>query len=474
MDGTRTQLAEAAVQHRGRVKSRSISVLFLIAVGLLLLGYAFFDKGFAYIGHAPIYIGEVVLGLGLMAMVAGGGNFRLFRSPITWILLLYVTWQVLILIPGISRYGITALRDSVIWLYAVFAFMVAAALLRSRSFAKVPEWYCYFLPAWAIAAPFLYILSELFSDYIPKVPGSDTPIIWMKPGDMGVQIAGVAAFLALGLHTQFRRSFSRHAAAQEICVWIFLLIGLIACGSRNRGGLVAALAACGFVTLFKPMNRLTRIMLPLLIVVTFAFAIDLNVPVGGGRTISLGQISENLTSVFVKTNDEALDNTENWRMDWWTRILDDTIYGDNFWTGVGYGISLAKRHGFADSTGNRSPHNGHLTILARSGVPGLVLWVALLGAIFFSLLRGAFRARAMHQPVLANLSIWVLSFFMAFVINASVDVFLEGPQGGIWFWCLVGYAIALTEEQRVLLAQPARAMRRSHSNARPVRRRAER
>jgi hypothetical protein len=46
----------------------------------------------------------------------------------------------------------------------------------------------------------------------------------------------------------------------------------------------------------------------------------------------------------------------------------------------------------------------------------------------------------------------VLAFWLAFMVNASVDVFLEGPQGGIWFWCLMGFGIAALEAQRRALA----------------------
>ena len=464
MDGTRTQPMQAPGFQRKRIKSLSISVLYLIVVGLLLVGYSFFNRGFAYIGYTPIFVGEVVLGIGLFAVVAGGGSLRFLRSPITWVLLLFMTWQVLILLPGLSKYGFLALRDSVIWLYSIFAILVSAALMRSRAFAKVPEWYFFFLPAWALVSPFLFVLTELFSASIPQHPGTDVPIIHIKPGDMGVQIAGAAAFLALGLHRQFRRSVPRYPAVQEIYLWVFLLMGLIACGSRNRGGLLAPVVACAFVTLFKPLNRLTRILLPLLIVILFAFAIALKVSIGGEREISLGQIYDNIESVLVKSEKKELTGTAQWRIEWWNQILDDTVYGDNFWTGVGYGVSLAKRHGFADDTGNRSPHNGHLTILARSGVPGIVLWITLLATVFFCLLRANFAARAARQPAIGNLMIWVLGFLMAFIFNASFDVFLEGPQGGIWFWCLIGYAIALTEEQRALSArtnaQPARQVRR--------------
>jgi hypothetical protein len=34
------------------------------------------------------------------------------------------------------------------------------------------------------------------------------------------------------------------------------------------------------------------------------------------------------------------------------------------------------------------------------------------------------------------------------MVNASFDVFLEGPTGGIWFWSLFGLGIAALEIQR--------------------------
>ena len=248
---------------------------------------------------------------------------------------------------------------------------------------------------------------------------------------------------------------------QEFYIWGFLLFGLVACGSRNRGGLISAIVACAIVALFKPVNRMTKLVLPAIIVILVAYAVDLKVPfTSGDRDISLTQIADNITSVFVKSNRGNLEVTERWRQEWWEKIFDDTLFGDNFWTGLGYGTDIAKRHGFVDPVGgNRSPHNGHLTILARSGVPGFALWIILYGTILFCLLRSVFAARARRQPTLADLNIWVFAFLVAFGINTSVDVFLEGPQGGIWFWCLVGYAIALTEEQRFLFANATVARR---------------
>jgi hypothetical protein len=37
--------------------------------------------------------------------------------------------------------------------------------------------------------------------------------------------------------------------------------------------------------------------------------------------------------------------------------------------------------------------------------------------------------------------------------NSAFDVFLEGPQGGIWYWSLFGFGIAALEAQRNMGSQ---------------------
>jgi hypothetical protein len=45
----------------------------------------------------------------------------------------------------------------------------------------------------------------------------------------------------------------------------------------------------------------------------------------------------------------------------------------------------------------------------------------------------------------ANLNIWILIYWGAAMINGSFDVYLEGPQGGIWFWSIIGFGIVVAE-----------------------------
>jgi hypothetical protein len=41
-------------------------------------------------------------------------------------------------------------------------------------------------------------------------------------------------------------------------------------------------------------------------------------------------------------------------------------------------------------------------------------------------------------PVLA----WVFVYWAAAMIDGSFDVYIGGPQGGIWFWAVMGLGIA--------------------------------
>jgi hypothetical protein len=125
-------------------------------------------------------------------------------------------------------------------------------------------------------------------------------------------------------------------------------------------------------------------------------------------------------------------------------IIDDTLHGTNFWAGRGFGLNLAEADGFAGAesgTPLRSPHNGHMTLLARAGVPGLVLWWFLLVCWGAMLLRAMWVARGRRHERWANMFMWVLCYAASIVINGTFDVALEGPVQGIWFWCLFGFGI---------------------------------
>lgn len=428
-----------------------INKLALWFLGALLMGYAFLSKGFAYIGVPPLFIGEIALAVILAATLVGGLNLRIFRAPLCWILVIFLMWQVAMVITGPPAKIMVILRDSVIWGYAIFAFLTAGLLLRTQSIGKAVQWYGWWFPWFIVWSPIGYFLFVRITGNAPVLSEvrTDVGLLFLKPGDLGVHLAGAAAFLALGLHRTFPARSLKLLNYKELFWWCALAAGVIAMGSRNRGGLLSVVVAVTIVFLLRPNNRLRNFILPAALVGLMFVAFDVRIPIGGEREISVQQIASNIESIFVGTERRELSETSSWRIKWWKQILDDTVYGENFWTGMGYGTDIASRHGFADQTGNRSPHNGHLTLLARSGVPGLALWLILIGALYLSLFRCFLQAQHDGNKVRADLNIWLMAYFSAFFINTSVDVYLEGPQGGIWFWSVVGFALAFIYSQEL-------------------------
>ena len=73
-------VSKTPVLDRGKVLKPTdlrIVQLFLLVLGALLMGYAFLGRGFAHLGVPPVYLGEMVLALGLVATATAAVRSRL-------------------------------------------------------------------------------------------------------------------------------------------------------------------------------------------------------------------------------------------------------------------------------------------------------------------------------------------------------------------------------------------------------------
>jgi O-antigen ligase/polysaccharide polymerase Wzy-like membrane protein len=440
----------------GTLNAARLPRLFLGVIGAILVGYAFLGRGFAYLGVPPIYIGELSLGFGMLAAVAGGAIPVLRGSLVLWLLVLFDLWGVARTIPYLHVYGTDALRDAVVWIYSFFAILIATSLLKSGGLMRALPQYRRWIPWFLIWVPVLWWISRFGSDALPRAPGSDVPIPSFKSGDAAVHLAGIAAFLLLGL-TPGRREPKLLGWTSQWTLWVLWLVALMFVAALNRGGLLAILVALAVVVSLRPGTAGLKLVA---IAATLALVIGIFLAAGtedppllkspeGDRAISLQQISANLGSVVAGSQDGTLDGSRRWRLEWWNTILDYTVFGDRFWTGKGFGVNLATDDGFEVDEGTlRSPHDAHLTILAREGVPGAVLWILLQGAFAVAMLRAYARARRTGRELWERLDLWILAYWAASLTNMSFDVTLEGPQGGIWFWSLFGIGIAVMQMQQ--------------------------
>jgi hypothetical protein len=425
--------------------------LFLAALGVCLFGYTFLGKGFAYFGVAPLFVGELLFGVGLLAAAVVGLGPAL-RSPVIWLLLAYAAWGAARTLPYLGTYGLEALRDATVWGYSAFAVFVASFVLRLRAWAPALAGYGRWFWWFAFWSPVAGVIFRVAENSIPRVPGAgDIPVLFVKAGDFGVQLAGIATFVLVGL-AQRRPGERPRPAWLDFAWWAAWLAGLVIAGSASRGGMLSVFVAVFTVLVLRPHTRWWK---PAVVTILFAVvftASDVSIDVGQERKVSASQIVTNLRSIVGGGAKQGnLDNTRAWRLAWWNDIIGYTVHGPYFWTGKGFGVNLADDDGYQGTERgipNRSPHNVELTVLARAGVPGLVLWTLLQGTFALSLLVAYRRARRLGLEWWARVDLWVLAYWLAFMVNAAFDVYLEGPQGGIWFWSLIGFGVAALEAQR--------------------------
>lgn len=439
--------------------------LFLRLLLFVLAGYAVLGRTFAGLGVYPVYVGEMVLAVGVLSLVANGWRVPLMRSPTVLLLVAFMAWGMVCTVPYLGTWGLFALRDAVLWGYGIFLIMTASLLVDRRLVGRVPEWFGRLVP-WVILITPYWVLGGEWANRGGLLP---VAIGGPKPGDAAVHLGGVGAFLLAGLSSARGKDGRRSGRFLEWVAWPALLLGIFAVGSWNRGGLLAALGALMVVLVMVPQRAGGKVLLAGVTTV-FIFAAwlgsGISIQIREDRVINPEQIMENLGSVGGASGSD-LDNTREWRLEWWKDIINYTVHGPYFWTGKGYGINLTYDDGIESDPDipSRSPHNGNLTVLARSGVPGFVLWTAVQVSFVVTMLLGYLRARRLHQHTRASLFAWVFAYWCAFMVNASFDVYLEGPQGGIWFWCVMGYGLALVFDP----SDPAvtrRPVRRASATAR--------
>ena len=416
--------------------------LFIGALGVVLVLYALGDRGIAYVGVGPIYMGEMVLALGLLAMLVTLPRRRF--GLLDALLLGFIALGAARTIPYIGEYGLEALRDAVAWGYALFALAVAG-VFRPEWFPAAVRIYRYLVPVMLVWFPVAVAAGLVAGSVLPHWPGAPVPIIEVKQGDAGVHLAGIGAFVLTGLYASGPR------LVRDGVVWALWFANTAMVAAISRGGMLAVLLGAGSSVLF--IRSSVRILQGAAIAIAFFVALYLvnpSIELGyAGRPVSFTQLVSNLSSVVTDNGNSQLEGTRAWRLAWWDEIVEYTVDGPYFWTGKGFGINLADDDGFqVNSDGSlRSPHNGHLTMLARGGVPMLFLWLLIQVAFAFGLLRAGVRALRSQSPLLPVIAV-LFAYWLAALINMSFDVYLEGPQGGIPFWSVIGLGMVAMRATR--------------------------
>jgi len=429
----------------------------------VLGGYLFFGRPFAYlhIPGTPVYIGEIVLAVGLIEAVPYMKALRAIvrqHRPLQ-ILLAFMAVGALRMLWDLPEYGLDAVRDSAPWYYGLFAILAALAVqLHPGWLSKLSNSYCRIVPFFLLWAPMAIVLK--MQTGLPNVPGSSTPINAFKPNDVGVFTAMMIASVWV-LH-----SHGDDAPWLRPALTVIGVGGLLMAASQGRSGFVSAMVLFGVVlVVWRGRRRMLGMLIAAVaLLVALAAASDIRIETGG-RDMSVDQLMTNVESLIAPEDGTGLSDTVEWRTSYWTAVLNDALSWEYAFIGQGYGPILADRYGYqgtgvADGQPLRSVHNSHLTILARGGVVAAALWLVLWG-YWFALQRRWLRiGRTFHDITLYSRSALVIGVAAALLTNAVFDPTLEGPQVGIVLWVLFGIGVALPRGQTAMVVSAPNRLRR--------------
>lgn len=416
------------------------------AMFLLLAGYLLFDRAFAWvhIPGTPIFVGEIALVLGLFFIIQTPHLGRLIRTsrPIQ-LLLLFMLWGFALAFEGVSNWGIDAIRDSVLWYYGFFALISSVMLVYKPSlWDEIIARFTRFIPVFLTVMIVRLAFSQ--ASIGPRIPDSRARLVSHKSANIAVNITIAIAFLLIVVGPIVSRELSRRTTG-------FTLLGLLlvlGAGTQSRGGFLAALVVLGalFVLVRGARPVMTGVIVLAVLVAILAAALDVKFELSR-RELSVEQVIENVQSISEEaTSGTQFDNTTQWRLNLWGEVLEDVLREERVLTGFGFGENLAFRYEAENrdsSTPLRNPHNSHLSVIARMGIVGFGLWVAMFVTWYAQLFRARRQYLEIGEEQRASLSLWLVLAMTAILVNAFFDPTIEGPQVGVWAWTLFGMGAVL-------------------------------
>ena len=382
--------------------------------------YIYLNKGIAY-----SYLVEILWLSGLIYILIFNIKYNLLISNGIKFIIFFIILSFIYIFFGVNKYSLIKLiQDSFIFQYSFFIFI----LFVFKDDIDIIWEKIYKIYKWLPIILFINFILQFFVPLLENVSIFGTiPILLYKNGDMGVQLCISTIFMILNLDKYNKKEF--------YVILFFIIYDFLIISSYSRSGMLSYLLGLScfyyytnnkiiknsFKTFTKYIPYLLLIIIPLFITIKVKENFQ-------GRVAGIEQIGQNFTSIFGQADAVNLENNEIWRLLWWSKIIDYSFTTNSFFYGKGLGMSLAETDDIIVDEDLRSPHNFHLTIMARFGVIVFFIWV------YWMILT----LKPLFSKRLSPKMLALTCIILIFLFNASFDVFLEGPMGAFPFWTFVG------------------------------------
>lgn len=388
------------------------------------------------IADIPIFLTDVVLSVLLLvtavqqpARLAAWAVSGVGAGPVggaAWAIFVVSVVHAIVAFPD---YQIYALRDLAVFAYSLFFPLTYFAVNRRSSAVRLSRYFVYMTLFGG-----LLLLAEAFSgsslglfERAYKALGAYSGVAIEHPatGDLGANLGfGLAALIAYAL-------LDKQSRALNIAAAIICLTGLVISLDRSAmfGVALATVVTC-FLVDRRRLARLSAVSAVLFALLLVAAALPDQIP--GGHVLR-----GSMLALSSSASGSTVDADFLFRVRRWTYVVQ--LWAQHPIVGVGFGIPIlpsARFWGTADEPGQFNfgmPHNSYLTVLARTGLVGFILFA-------FCLLRTAWDLFTRLRGQLKADELAVMNILAAMSVYAGLNLFFERPLLCGPFWIMLAVA----------------------------------
>jgi hypothetical protein len=427
---------------------------------VLLLGYIVLTRGFAYIslpaGGVPLFVGELVLLVCLAAIPHGRTLGGFLALPSTRWLLAWLVLGVAWLVASLGRYQVMAVRDAALFYYAAYAYVGYAFVARRSDASALLRLLAVAFVAHAIYAITYKMVPFDVEGLSPYAPGSDFPLLTYRPDANAAHLAGgVVLAMLLGEHFRWPAVVRWSLALVQFALFVTQSV---------RAAYVGFLL---LVVLLVWLGRVREVARMGLVLSAFVVALAIAALVGGDQLERLGISPVRLweevasiadvggTSSYAYADSEISQLNTQWRLEFWAIVWrDNTRDAATFLLGRGFGPDLTTDTLFTGDGDrpNRYPHNVAVSLFARMGVVGILLWGAFHLSAWLGILRGIRASRLRGDRWMEDALVFLVGYVATVLGTALFGVILESPFGGVLYYFLIGATLRLAQQATGSLA----------------------
>lgn len=433
--------------------------IFLIAIFLVSLESAYYLVAFCtpfsikyMLGSSGVNLPDeplmmVFLGLFLLKLFKDFDNFRaVLKHPITVLILLNLSWvfitSITSTLPVISFKFLLARLWTV-----VFGFFWGTLIFRKQKNIQS------FFIAFGLGLCLVIIYTTI--NHHATGFTQQRSMLVMKPlMDDHTVYSAVCSIVFLYALAMLTFKNNKLSAAHKVLLCVFVLFCAVGIGlSYSRAAVLSLFFVLGFTLLLKLRIKFKTLLIGFLTIMALAliFASQIYQTVKFNNAVSGKNIATDIRSISnVRTDESNVERINRWESGY-RMFLERPVLG--FGPGTysfqyspyqraGEMTSISSTHGTMGEM-----HSEYFGPLVESGVLGLLIILALFFTYISTLMRLYYLALS---PQIRMLSLAILLAMLSYFFHGLLNNFLDQDKIAVVFWAMMGMAVALDLENRLL------------------------